>query len=356
MEERDCWYILAETEGLSPLALRKLTAYFGSAEAAVREEQWPLGDMLREAVRKRISEASHLLQERDAWEKAGIHWCCPADASYPERLKELSDAPGGLYYRGKLPEEERSAGIVGARSCSVYGETMAARFGEALAREGFAVVSGMALGVDGYAQRGALKSGGHSYAVLGCGADICYPAANRKLYEELAEKGGLISEYRPGTTPQSWHFPQRNRLISALSDVLLVIEAREKSGSLITVDQALEQGKEVMALPGRVDDELSRGCNALIRQGAGILTSVSDVLELFGLEIPAEGRKKGSRSLPSLTKQQRKLWELLSSTPRHTEELAAAADMSFGELAVLLLELEQMGLVRAAAGGLYVRV
>ena len=201
-------------------------------------------------------------------------------AEWPARLKDLAGMPEELYVIGELPRDDvPSAAIVGSRLCSAYGHTQADAFGRVLAEHGVQIVSGMALGIDGYAQRGALTAGGKSFAVLGSGVDICYPRSNRKLYRDLAVQGGLISEFPPGTQPYSYNFPQRNRLISALSDIVLVVEARKKSGSLITVDFALDQGRTVFALPGRVGDALSDGCNYLIAQGAGIAWSPEALLE-----------------------------------------------------------------------------
>lgn len=208
------------------------------------------------------------------------------EKEYPERLTQIQRPPELLYGCGRLPTADRKAvAIVGARGCSGYGRRMAEWFGSRLAAEGVTIISGMAEGIDGISQRAALAAGGDSTAVLGCGVDICYPAANRDLYRQLAGSGCLISEYAPGSRPEAWHFPQRNRIISGLADLVLVLEAREKSGSLITAEYALEQGKDVFALPGRVGDPLSAGCNRLIREGAGSALSPEDILfALFGGE------------------------------------------------------------------------
>lgn len=217
--------------------------------------------------------------ERSLQEKK-IHFVWAGDADFPGRLRNIPDPPFALYYRGRLPEEgKRSVGIVGARMASPYGRDQARRFSEKLAAGGIQIISGMARGVDGIAGRGALDVSDASFAVLGCGVDICYPRENRELYEALCSRGGVISEYRPGTEPEARLFPPRNRIISALSDALLVVEARERSGTLITVDCALEQGKDVFAVPGRVCDARSMGCNELIRQGAGIAVSPESLLE-----------------------------------------------------------------------------
>ncbi|HAV27204.1 MAG TPA: DNA-protecting protein DprA, partial [Lachnospiraceae bacterium] len=184
---------------------------------------------------------------------------------YPARFEGLSNMPEELYVMGSLPDENAPAvAIVGARMCSRYGHNTAFTFGKKLAEHGVSVISGMALGIDGAAQEGALSGGGKTYAVLGCGVDVCYPRSNKMLYDRIPERGGILSEFPPGTQPLPYNFPLRNRLISALADVVIVVEARKKSGSLITVDYALEQGRSVYAVPGRVGDALSDGCNYLI--------------------------------------------------------------------------------------------
>ena len=217
-------------------------------------------------------------------EESGIRFVMVDDPEYPQRLLRMEDPPFGLYCRGRLPSDfHPSVGIVGTRMASPYGRDQARIFARELAAGGVQIISGMARGIDGIAGRGALDAGGDTFAVLGCGVDICYPRENLDLYGTLCEKGGVLSEYPPGTQPQARLFPPRNRIISGLSDVVLVIEAREKSGTLITVDRALEYGIDVFALPGRVSDRNSAGCNNLIRQGAGIATCPGDILEyLFG--------------------------------------------------------------------------
>jgi DNA processing protein len=204
---------------------------------------------------------------------------------FPKRLLNIPDPPFGLFYKGRLMRDDTPAvAVIGARKCSEYGRVMAERFAMGFAANGINVISGMALGVDGISQRAALKANGSSYAVLGGGVDMVYPKANELLYIELVEKGGVISEYPPGVQPRPALFPPRNRIISALSDVVLVVEAAPKSGTVITVDMALEQGREVYAVPGRCSDELSLGCNQLLRQGANPATSPEDIIEDMGWE------------------------------------------------------------------------
>lgn len=212
--------------------------------------------------------------------EAGIRVVERGERDYPARLLEIPDPPERLYVLGRLPEEKiPSVAIIGARECSEYGSYVAARLGECMGRNGIQVISGMARGIDGIGQTAALDAGGSSFAVLGSGVDVCYPARNRRLYERLRERGGVLSEYPPGTPALSRNFPPRNRIVSGLADAVVVVEAREKSGTLITVDMALEQGKEVYAVPGRVTDALSSGCNRLVKLGAAVLLDPEELAE-----------------------------------------------------------------------------
>ena len=228
---------------------------------------------------------------RQDMEKKGVRFASREHPDCPKRLRTIADCPYGIFYRGHLPATAPlSVGIVGARACSPYGRTMAESIARLLAEAGAVVISGMAMGIDGIAQRAAVDSGGATYALLGCGAEQCYPRSNIELYVRLQEKGGILSEYPCGTPAIKHHFPARNRLIAGLSDVVTVIEARSHSGSLITARQALDQGRDVYALPGRVEDTLSAGCNTLISDGAGIILSpeefVREIVENHANAIP----------------------------------------------------------------------
>ncbi len=245
--------------------------------------------------------------------EAGIRMVERGERDYPARLLEIPDPPDRLYVLGKLPEEKvPSVAIIGARECSEYGSYVAARLGECMGRNGIQVVSGMARGIDGIGQTAALDAGGSSFAVLGSGVDVCYPARNRRLYERLRERGGVLSEYPPGTPALSRNFPPRNRIVSGLADAVVVVEAREKSGTLITVDMALEQGKEVYAVPGRVTDALSSGCNRLVKLGAAVLLDPEELAEelrgIYGRRAPA-ARERVQRLEPGRSGKKHKGFE-----------------------------------------------
>lgn len=218
----------------------------------------------------------------DELNKKKISFLLPGDPGYPKKLEEIPDAPYALYMKGNDEAvrriEKKSVAIIGARECSQYGRGVAQHLGKRCAELGLAVVSGMAYGVDGISQSAAMAEGGIVAAVLGSGVDVCYPYSNRKLYEDLCLRGCVYSEYIPETEPKPANFPPRNRIISGMADALIVVEAKEKSGTLITVDMALEQGKEVYVIPGRVSDPMSTGCNRLVRQGASIVCDIDETL------------------------------------------------------------------------------
>ncbi len=285
-DEKYYRYWLHSISGLGGKRGRELAEKLGSAGEVYRASENRLKALTEPELAGRIvfsRKNRDIAAEYEKLLEKKINFTYYGDLLYPERLKKIPDAPSVLYYKGRLPDDELpAAAVIGARACSEYGKYAAREFGYKLAAAGIQIISGLAMGIDGISQEAALKAGGESFGVLGCGVDICYPRSNRALYERLEKKGGLISEYPPGTEPKAGLFPPRNRIISGLADLVLVIEAREKSGTLITVDMALEQGREVFAMPGRITDALSGGCNRLICQGAGLAASPEDILEVLG--------------------------------------------------------------------------
>lgn len=296
----------------------------------------------------------------------GIFLVAEGERQYPARLKRISDPPYVLYCAGQLPQEEKKAvALIGARDCTEYGRYMAGQFSAAFARAGVQVISGMARGIDGIGQTAALKEGGYSLGVLGCGVDICYPRENKELYEMLLASGGVCSEYPPGTGPRGILFPPRNRIISGLSDAVLVVEAREKSGTLITVDMALEQGREVYALPGRATDPLSGGCNRLIGQGAGLVSSPEEILgeilkEYMGNSVGQKGEKQGS--LIFLEGAAGEILSVLDFNPLPAQELQRRYEETYKKTITLqilfkeLLELCACGHAGQVGGGYFMRI
>ena len=285
---------------------------------------------------------------RKSYENAknnGIKMVCRESEKYPDRLKSIFLPPLMLYYYGELPKEDvPSLAVIGARNCSVYGKEIAAGFSGQLSGAGIQIVSGMARGIDSAAQRSAINEVGRAYAVLGSGVDVCYPRENKLLYNRLREAGGVISEELPGTEPASWNFPKRNRIISGLSDAILVVEARENSGSLITVSYALEQGKDVYAVPGSIYEKLTEGTNRLIQEGAYLVREPEDILQGFSEKFDVffrkcTGGKKNSEKV-LLASQEKMVYACLSLRPKHIEELMEETGISLPELTNLLFDME----------------
>ncbi|MCR4902674.1 MAG: DNA-processing protein DprA [Butyrivibrio sp.] len=264
----------------------------------------------------------------------GIAFISYQNPFFPEKLKNIPDTPAGLFYIGSLPDPHKpSVAIVGARMCSEYGRYIAREFGEALSVAGFQVISGLARGVDGISQKAALDAKGSSYGIMGCGVDICYPEDNESIYKRLKKNGGIISEYPPGTQPRPSLFPLRNRIISALSDALLVVEAKKKSGTAITVDMALEQGKEVFAVPGRITDRLSDGCNLLLSQGAEIALSPETIIKSFGKELSEISDTTQNIFTELLSEEEQNILDILDLNPRSVsfiQEEALRKDINIG--------------------------
>lgn len=360
---------LYQAAGISARGFLRMLAPFGTAEEIYGQlRSGKLAERIAPRYAKKVTQMSEFSERYDVEEaygkmrERGICLVTEQEADFPERLKQIPDAPWGLYYVGSLPEEERRAvAVIGARDCTEYGRFMAKQFGGALARAGVQVISGLARGIDGVSQKAVLEAGGYSLAVLGCGVDICYPEENRELYDALGAAGGFCSEYPPGTPPKAAFFPPRNRLISGFADGLLVIEAKERSGTLITVDMALEQGREVYALPGRATDPLSGGCNRLIRQGAGLVSTPEELLEeLYGECTAREG--SAQTKLVFLEGVQGELLELLDFCPLPAEELQRRYAEKHGESIALpllfreLLELCAGGYAGQVSGSYFMRV
>jgi DNA processing protein len=263
----------------------------------------------------------------------------------PPLLAAIHDPPSGLFLRGEAESEllgRPAVAVVGARSCSGYGAAVARLLGRELAAAGVVVVSGLARGADGEAHRGALEAGGTTVAVLGCGIDRDYPAAHRELAGQIAERGLVVSEYAPGVEPAPWRFPARNRIVAGLCAATVVVEARERSGALITADLALEEGREVFAVPGEITSSLSAGSNALLRLGATPLTRAGDVLESLGLAPEPAGVEVGETAT--------KVLAALSVGAARTDELVRMTGLGAGEVAAALSELELAGAALEEAG------
>lgn len=281
--------------------------------------------MFTKIQRRNLEESRKRWDVEKEWhrlEKREIRLLHKGTGDYPKRLEKISDAPNLLYQKGRIDIlSNPSVAVIGARACSAYGKQMARKLGQKLAEMGIVVVSGMARGIDGISQWSALEAGGESIAVLGSGVEICYPPENQPLYERLETRGCLVSENLPFTPPSAGLFPLRNRIISGLADIVVVVESGEKSGTLITVDMALEQGKDVYAVPGRITDTVSKGCNKLIRQGAGMIVSVEEFMEEVCPILKLKYKKQEEWKLPELSKQEQKILQVVDGQQKNMEDI-----------------------------------
>lgn len=366
-------YWLGRLHGIGNVTARRLLEVFGTPKAVYcatyRQLQEAVGTKVADRV-KHDGEEEIFTAYMDLKNKeiTLIPFYHPV---YPKRLKCIPDGPAWLYVKGRMPSDERpSIAIVGARSCSEYGRYVAEHFAAFFAAQGVQIVSGMARGIDGIAEQAALTAGGDTYAVLGCGVDVCYPASHKELYLQTCQKGGLISEYPPQTPPLAGQFPARNRIISGLADGVLVVEARQKSGTLITVDMALEQGREIYVVPGRITDRLSDGCNRLLTQGANPALSPEQMLsELmqgafckYGLRVSQDKKAHREEKGPNrFNRQQSALYEILDFMPVSMEQIwlkaqqsAVLQGISLPGVMELLVELCMLGKVKNE-GGYYCR-
>ena len=340
-------YWLRCIQGIGNKKRKKLVEYCGSA----KEVYGLTKEQLAQIPGMKVKDVHAVEESRFSWDleeeekrlcERGICIVTVQEEQYPDRLRYLENCPYALFYKGTFPiEQERTVAIVGARMCSSYGRAVALELGERLAVHGASVISGMAAGIDSFGHWGAIRGRGKTYAVLGNGVDVCYPRGARELYEKICHAGALLSEYPPGQEPAPGQFPARNRLISALSDVVIVVEARKKSGSLITADFALEQGKDIYAIPGRLDDPLSAGCNELIRQGAGMVVSLDDLLMDLGISTD-----KGVQDTKKpLEKEELLVYSCFGLHAKNLEDLLHMTKLPAAELADLLTRLQKKGWV-----------
>lgn len=346
------WLALSLTPGVGSILLARLVARFGSPEAVFRASVTELGEIdgltgkVAEEIRKGPQERA-VDRELERVRAAGARILTLSDEAYPSRLKEIYDPPAVLYVNGELKKEDDLAvSIVGSRKTSVYGRMMTERMSQGLARHGVTIVSGMARGIDSVAHGGAVSVGGRTIAVLGCGVDVIYPRENRGLFAKIVEHGAVVSEFPMGSPPEGAHFPKRNRIISGLSLGVIVVEAAAESGALITANYALEQGRDVFAVPGSIGAAGSQGTHRLIKQGAKLVEASEDILE----EILPQWHRRGqehekAKQGPSLPEEEGRLYDLLGETPLHIDRIILETGMDPGKVSGLLLSLELKGLI-----------
>lgn len=351
------WFWLCTRETLSLKKKKRLLKLFGTPEDIYRAKKQELEKVkfLNEQEQQQLLKKGENPQEVYHRQKEnGINFISREQKDFPRRLLEIPDKPLGLFFKGKLPKEEKkAAAVIGARACTYAGQALAGQIGEELACAGVELISGMARGIDGCAQSSALRAGGSSCAILGSGVDVVYPPEHQNLYEELQKHGSIVSEFPPGSAPLGRHFPQRNRLISGMADFVIVVEARERSGSLITVDYALEQGKEIYAVPGRPSDALSGGCNRLIAQGAGIFTSTIQILEEQGVSY--KNIKKKEKKQIKLATKENLVYSCLDLRPKSLQQIVEQTKLSVGETMEILIRLQIKEVILEVAKNYYQR-
>ena len=354
-----CMAQMAENIGTGKV--EKLFRFAGSARALYDMSEKELMQIsgITEADVKSVLTYKKAWNLEEAWEnlkRSGLYLVTREDENYPKRLLYINKPPYGIFYKGSLPpEDKKSIAIVGARRCSEYGRYYAKHLAELAVKAGCIIISGLAAGIDGAAHSGAMAAEGETYAVMGCGADYCYPRQNQSLYRTMTQKGGILSEYMPQTKPLGKLFPQRNRLISGLSDVVVVIEAKERSGSLITADFALEQGKDIYALPGRVGDVLSGGCNRLIRQGAGIIVSPEEWFKDLEIDL-ANIVVSNAFSKKVLEKDEGVVYSVLDLQPKSAQQILEETKLPVDRMCEILLTLENAGFIKEVYKNYYIKM
>jgi DNA processing protein len=353
------WLALARIRGLGCATFKKLADFFGDpcrAFAASEETLAQVPGLDRVAVEGllRFSEWDEVEKEIERAAKAGANIVPYSSPRYPARLRTIADPPPFLYAKGELrDEDERAVAVVGSRSASEYGLGVTRELCRGLASLGFTVVSGMARGIDAAAHEAALDAGGRTIAVLGSGVDVVYPPEHAKLYGRISQQGAVVSELSIGTPPLSFHFPARNRLISGIAMGVVVVEATEKSGSLITAASALEQGREVFAVPGAAGSSRSRGPHGLIRQGAKLVERVEDILEEIAPQLAGNGaaaEKLQPVLPPNMSAEAKKIFQLVLGRPRQIDEVIESSGLSPAKVSEILLELEIEGLLKQLPG------
>jgi len=359
MEDKRYWIGFTLVKGIGAVRFQRLLERFGDAESAWGAAPAELaGAGLSTKLIERLVAVREKVDLARIWEqiqKKGIHVLTWLDETYPERLKEIEQPPPVLYLRGELiPEDTWAVAIVGTRRVTPYGRQVTEQVASFLAANGITVVSGLARGVDAIAHNAALRAGGRTLAVLGSGVDRIYPPENRAMAEQIFEHGAVLSDYAPGTPPESSNFPPRNRIISGLSMAVIVIEAGETSGALITAEFAAEQGREVFAVPGNILAPQSKGTNKLIQRGALPLLSVDDIMQ--ALNLTRVGQHKAARKALPADEIEAKLLTAIGEEPLHVDEIRNQTGLPVEKVSATLVMMELKGMVRQVGNMHYVVV
>jgi DNA processing protein len=357
MDEKKFWVGFNLIKGIGAVRMQGLVAYFGDLESAWKAAPQELAEAgLGTKVIERVVQAREGVDLDKVWdkiEKQGIKILTWQDETYPQRLKEIDQPPPVLYIRGEyLPDDLFAVAIVGTRRVTPYGRQITEELSSFLAANGMTVISGLARGVDAVAHQTTLKAGGRTIAVLGSGVDKIYPPEHRALAEQMMERGAIISDYAPGTPPEASNFPPRNRIISGLSLAVVVVEAGETSGALITAEFAAEQGREVFAVPGSILAPQSKGTNKLIQNGALPLLSVTDLMQ--ALDITRVGEHKAARKIMPADAIEAKLLAVLTGEPMQIDDIRNLSDLPIEKVSASLALMELKGMVRQVGGMNYV--
>ncbi|MDD5934851.1 MAG: DNA-processing protein DprA [Clostridiales bacterium] len=362
LDRHELWFWLCNINGIGYQKIQDLLDYFGDVEAIFTAKE----DALRQICSLSDKDVEYLSAVHEEGEirrvyeclaKANVRYIIQEDEEYPTKFRQVYDSPYAFYLKGKLPKPDGpSVAIVGARNCTNYGKEVAIYFAKELAKAGVQIISGLAMGIDGYGHMGALQGKGYTLGILGSGIDVCYPKTNASLYHRMETEGGILSEYGLRRKPLAGYFPRRNRLIAGISDAILVIEARERSGSFITVDQGLELGKEIFIVPGRITDELSVGCNRLAQMGAQVVCQPKDILKYLHIESEEEDKtldEKKKAISGKLTEKEKVVYEQLSLEPLYIGRILEKTHLEMGQAAEVLLSLEMKNVVKQIAKNYY---
>ncbi|MFX0549085.1 DNA-processing protein DprA [Hathewaya histolytica] len=356
MNKYDIWFSLVK---LSPIIKYNLLKHFNSFEdilQVITSNNIEGVSGLKEKVIYELKNAydeEKIYNIQDIMVKEDIKITSYFNKDYPEKLRNIVDPPAVLFYKGDLNKiNNRSVSIVGARECTLYGENVTEEICRILSGNNINIISGLARGIDTTSHKTSLKENNYTCGVLGCGVNNIYPKENKKIYDEMEQKGLIISEYIPNAKPNSWHFPIRNRIISGLCELLIIIEASEKSGSLITANLALEQGKDVMSVPGSVFSKFSRGTNKLIKDGAHVFTCEEDLYEILKIQ---KQNVKNIKNNVNLKGEEVKILSILSDKPMHINEIVKLTNIDIERLLGVLFEMQTFSKIRCICGNFYVK-
>ncbi len=366
MNKDEYWFWLCNIKNIYNEQIEKLLKVFPNPEEVYKGKpyEYEYAKLTKSEINAIEKSKNDLLilKQKEKLEKDGIKFINPDSKDYPEKFRFIKNAPYSLYVKGNLPDPNLfSVGMVGARACSEYGRSQTIRFAKALALKNIQIISGLALGIDSISANAALSVGGKTFAVLGSGIDVIYPKENIELYYEIImNDGGIITEYPLGTPPIPWQFPSRNRLISGLSDKILIMEARKRSGTLVTASYALEQGKDIYCLPGKITDSLSDGCNKLIADGAGILLNpeylLSDLDEITTNKNDALIDNNEHLCPIDSESDTYSVYSLLGNEPICAEDIMQKTSLNPETISIILMDLEISGLIREVSKNYYVKI